>query len=43
MRVREVRSCIYDLERYDSLVKRNMIEEAWKALKPPELAHVEFR
>ena len=42
-RVREVRSCINDLDRYDSLVKRNMIETAWLALKPPELAHVEFR
>ena len=42
-RIREVRSCTYDLERYDSLVKRNFIEEAWKALKPPELAHIEFR
>jgi hypothetical protein len=24
-------------------VKRNMIEEAWKDIKPPELAHVELR
>lgn len=42
-RVREVRSCTYDLERYDSLVKRNMIDAAWKGVRPPELAHVEFR
>ena len=42
-RVREVRSCTYDLERYPSLVKRNMIEMAWLAIKPPELDHVEFR
>ena len=42
-RVREVRSCWYDLERYDALVKRNQIETAWLALKPPELDHVEFR
>ncbi len=42
-RVREARSCVYDLERYDALVKRNMIETAWLSLKPPELDHVEFR
>jgi hypothetical protein len=42
-RVREVRSCAYDLERYDALVKRNMIETAWLVIKPPELEHVEFR
>lgn len=42
-RVREVRSCTYDLERFDSLVKRNQIETAWLALKPPELEDVEFR
>jgi hypothetical protein len=41
--IREVRSCIHDLERYDSLVKRNQIETAWLALKPPELDHVQFR
>jgi hypothetical protein len=43
MSVREVRSCVHDLDRYESLVKRNLIEEAWKGIKPPELAHVEFR
>ena len=42
-RVREVRTCWYDLERYDGLMRRNQIETAWIALKPPELDHVEFR
>lgn len=42
-RIQEVRSCIYDLERYESLVKRNQIETGWLVIKPPELAHVEFR
>ena len=42
-RVREVLYCVHDLERYDSLVKRNQIETAWLALKPPELEHVQFK
>ena len=42
-RVREVRSCVHDLERYESLVKRNQIETGWLVIKPPELEHVEFR
>lgn len=42
-RIQEVRSCVYDLERYDALVKRNQIEVGWLVIKPPELEHVEFR
>ena len=42
-RVLEAYSCTYDMERYDSLVKRNQIHQAWSTLKPPELDHVEFR
>ncbi len=42
-RVREVRSCVHDLERYDSLVKRNQIATAWIALRPPELQDVHFK
>ena len=42
-RIVEITSCAYDLERHDSLIKRNQIESAWLTFKPPELEHVEFR
>lgn len=42
-RVRESRSCWYDLERYENLVRRNQIETLWLAYKPAELDAIEFR